>query len=110
MVGIARAQQLAALATNGLRRQAAAGETLAASLTDTQLARITEPGLCHGIAGPIGPPAALPATPEAGMIRTIDVLRRCTFTVEGHDRPAMVADRWGFVLPNGTVEKGRRDA
>ncbi|MFJ7213674.1 AMP-binding protein [Amycolatopsis sp. NPDC098790] len=36
------------------------------------------------------------------------VLRRCTFTVEGQERPAMVADWWAFVLPNGTVEKGRR--
>lgn len=50
-VGIARAQQLAALAVNDLRRQQVAEEALVASLTDTQLDRITEPGLCHGIAG-----------------------------------------------------------
>ncbi len=50
-VGIARAQQLAALATDDLHRQDAAEDTLAASLTDTQLDRITDPGLCHGIAG-----------------------------------------------------------
>ncbi|MBP2328161.1 crotonobetaine/carnitine-CoA ligase [Kibdelosporangium banguiense] len=37
------------------------------------------------------------------------VLRRCTFTVEGHERPAMVADWWTLVLRNGTVEKGRRN-
>jgi lantibiotic biosynthesis protein len=50
-VGIARAQQLAALATEDPRRQQAAEDALAASLTGTQLDRITEPGLCHGIAG-----------------------------------------------------------
>ena len=36
------------------------------------------------------------------------VLRRCVFTVEGADVPAMVADWWTFVLPRGTVEKARR--
>jgi hypothetical protein len=50
-VGIARAQQLAALATDDPRRQDAAEDALAASLTGTQLDQITEPGLCHGIAG-----------------------------------------------------------
>ncbi|WP_210406792.1 lanthionine synthetase C family protein [Prauserella flavalba] len=50
-VGIARAQQLAALATHEPRRRHAAEDALAASLADTQLDRITEPGLCHGIAG-----------------------------------------------------------
>jgi len=50
-VGVARARQLAALATDDLRRAKAAEDALAASLTDTQLDRITEPGLCHGIAG-----------------------------------------------------------
>jgi hypothetical protein len=50
-VGIARAQQLAALATEEPSRQQAAEDALAASLTETQLDRITESGLCHGIAG-----------------------------------------------------------
>lgn len=50
-VGIARAVQLAALATADTQRQAAAENALAASLTDARLDRITEPGICHGIAG-----------------------------------------------------------
>jgi hypothetical protein len=50
-VGIARAQQLASLATDDVRRQEAAEDALAASVADPQLSRITEPGLCHGIAG-----------------------------------------------------------
>lgn len=36
------------------------------------------------------------------------VLRRCTFQVDGHEAPAMVADWWGYVMPRGMVEKGRR--
>jgi carnitine-CoA ligase len=36
------------------------------------------------------------------------VLRRCTFTVVGAERPAMVADWWAYQLPRGLVEKGRR--
>ena len=50
-VGIARAQQLAAISTNDPQRRQAAEDALTACLTDKQLDRITEPGLCHGIAG-----------------------------------------------------------
>jgi hypothetical protein len=50
-VGIARAQQLAGIATGDLRRRTTAEEALTASLTNRQLHRITEAGLCHGMAG-----------------------------------------------------------
>lgn len=50
-VGIARAQQLAAIATHDPGRREAAEDALAACLTDKHLDRITEPGLCHGMAG-----------------------------------------------------------
>lgn len=50
-VGTARAQQLAAIATDDPRRREAAEDALAACLTDKQLGRITEAGLCHGMAG-----------------------------------------------------------
>ncbi|MEV0391774.1 lanthionine synthetase C family protein [Polymorphospora rubra] len=49
--GIARALQLAAIATNQPARQAAAEAVLAACLTSPQLDRLTEPGICHGLAG-----------------------------------------------------------
>ncbi|MEU8299761.1 lanthionine synthetase C family protein [Micromonospora sp. NPDC048909] len=49
--GIARALQLAAIATNQPARQAAAETALAASLTSTQLDQLTDPGICHGLAG-----------------------------------------------------------
>lgn len=50
-VGIARALQLAGIATSNPTRQTAAEEALAACLTERQLDRLTEPGLCHGAAG-----------------------------------------------------------
>ncbi|MFI7048968.1 lanthionine synthetase C family protein [Streptosporangium sandarakinum] len=49
--GIARAQQLAALAAGDPPRRQAAEEALAACLTGRQLRRITDAGLCHGMAG-----------------------------------------------------------
>lgn len=50
--GIARAQQLAALATGDTDRQQCAEHALARCLADpAQLARITDAGLCHGWAG-----------------------------------------------------------
>jgi hypothetical protein len=50
--GIARAQQLAAIATQDVARQEIAESALARCLSDpAQLARITDGGLCHGWAG-----------------------------------------------------------
>lgn len=49
--GIARALQLAAIATKQPHRQAAAETALAASLTSTPLDQLAEPGICHGVAG-----------------------------------------------------------
>lgn len=49
--GIGRALQLAAIAVGDSAGQAAAEQVLAKCLEPTQLARLTEPGLCHGLAG-----------------------------------------------------------
>ncbi|MGW3351749.1 lanthionine synthetase C family protein [Nonomuraea rubra] len=50
--GHARTQQLAALALGDTVRQRQAEHALAACLADpAQLRRLTEPGLCHGVAG-----------------------------------------------------------
>ncbi|WP_150244693.1 lanthionine synthetase C family protein [Nocardiopsis quinghaiensis] len=50
--GLARAQQLAAIATGNTARQRMAETALADCLADpNQLARVHEPGLCHGWAG-----------------------------------------------------------
>ncbi len=49
--GVARAHQLAAIATADPARQQAAEAVLAAHLTDERLAGLAGPGLCHGPAG-----------------------------------------------------------
>lgn len=49
--GIARALQLAAIATNHADRQVEAEAALADCLTTPQLDRLTEAGICHGLAG-----------------------------------------------------------
>jgi hypothetical protein len=49
--GIARALHLAAIATHDPVRRADAEEVLAGCLTDRHLRLLTEPGLCHGLAG-----------------------------------------------------------
>lgn len=50
--GIARAQQIAAIATGDTPRQVTAEHALTACLSDSsQLSRITDVGLCHGWAG-----------------------------------------------------------
>ncbi|MYS23587.1 Lanthionine synthetase C-like protein [Streptomyces sp. DvalAA-14] len=50
--GLARAQQLAAIAVGDTRRQAEAENALVAALTDpAQLKATTDNGLCHGFAG-----------------------------------------------------------
>jgi len=50
--GLARAQQLSALARGDHVRQAAAEQALAACVADpAQLARVIDPHLCHGWAG-----------------------------------------------------------
>ena len=60
--GIARAQQLAALATGDAARRAAAESALAGCLTDPrQVQRITDRNLCHGTAGLFMTAAAITA-------------------------------------------------
>ncbi|WP_129838034.1 lanthionine synthetase C family protein [Streptomyces sp. RFCAC02] len=50
--GLARAQQLAALATGDTARQQAAEVALVRCVNDpVQLSRLTDPALCHGLAG-----------------------------------------------------------
>jgi hypothetical protein len=49
--GIARALQLAGIALGDTARQQHAETALAACLTDTHLDRLTDAGICHGIAG-----------------------------------------------------------
>lgn len=49
--GIARAQHLAGQALNDTKRKRTAEDALMGCLADHQLARLTDTGLCHGLAG-----------------------------------------------------------
>jgi len=49
--GIARALQLAGMATGDRTRKTTAERALAACLSGPQLDRLTDPGICHGLAG-----------------------------------------------------------
>lgn len=76
--GLARAQQLAALALGDTARQLAAEDALAHCLDDSaQVNRLTDPALCHGVAGVLATTwhtardAATPALTE----RVPDLLR-----------------------------------
>jgi hypothetical protein len=69
--GIARALQLAAIVTNNPVRQAAAESVLAACLGGDQLERLTEPGMCHGLAG-----LHRTAARAAADARTPDIARK----------------------------------
>ncbi|MEW1632614.1 lanthionine synthetase C family protein [Streptomyces sp. NPDC093801] len=73
--GLARAQQLAAIALGDRRRQLAVEQSLLVALTDPQqLRKTTDNGLCHGFAGlaHIAARAASDAlAPTAGQLRAV---------------------------------------
>src|SRR6266511_4158651 len=84
--GIARAQQLAALATADTARQDIAEHALAHCLADpTQLARITDTSLCHGWAGLHQ--TAWRAAREARTPAIADALPHLTDLLVRHGRP-----------------------
>ncbi|CAO5152929.1 class I lanthipeptide synthase [Frankia sp. AiPs1] len=99
--GLARAQQLAALAISDQPRQAAAEHALTACLRDpAQLDRLTDPALCHGWAGVVlstwcaaadaatpGPAQTLPSLTRAFLAHT-DSIKPTSGLAHAHlDRP-----------------------
>ncbi|MEU4951729.1 lanthionine synthetase C family protein [Streptomyces lavendulae] len=98
--GLARAQQLAAIALGDRRRQLAAEHSLLAALTDPQqLRKTTDNGLCHGFAGlaHIASRAASDAlAPTAGQLRAVLPALLSAVHPPGSD-PATAAA--GFIQP-----------
>lgn len=93
--GIARAQQLAAIATGDTKRQQAAEEHLATCLSDpVQLARLTDAGLCHGWAGVYQ--TAWRAAHDAATPALHPILPQLADGLACHAAPA-VADGHGFL-------------
>ncbi|MFJ3185296.1 lanthionine synthetase C family protein [Streptomyces halstedii] len=100
--GIARAQQLAALALSDPARRRAAEDTVAAILTDPlQLARITDSTLCHGWAGLLTLTRAVAAdSPSPDRFTPIiqDLHRRLTADWEHLPKPGFMEGRTGAQL------------
>ncbi|MGW9356484.1 lanthionine synthetase C family protein [Streptomyces diastaticus] len=100
--GIARAQQLAALALGDTARRRAAEDTVAAILTDPlRLARITNSTLCHGWAGLLTLTRAVAAdSPSPDRFTPIiqDLHRRLTADWEHLPKPGFMEGRAGAQL------------
>ncbi|MEV7124001.1 lanthionine synthetase C family protein [Kitasatospora griseola] len=110
--GIARAQQLATLALGDTARQHAAEDALAHCLADPrQLARITDPALCHGWAGVIATAwhaAADAATPRIAQ-HLNQILRHFLDHTHGlphQAHPGLVEGSAGVALTLHTVATG----
>jgi lantibiotic biosynthesis protein len=106
--GLARAQQIAAIATHDTARQEMAESALARCLSDpAQLTRITDGGLCHGWAGLYQTAwrAALDArTPEIRMGLSPVVDRLVRFARAGQPEQAEQASRSSGTTADGLLE------
>jgi hypothetical protein len=106
--GVARAQQLAAIAIGDVRRQHMAEHAIAGCLADpNQVGAITDPGLCHGLAGLVQTAwrAAADATAPgiaAALPRLIDAL---TDAPPAPDPGLLLGDA-GLALARLTVNRG----
>ncbi|MCZ4102543.1 lanthionine synthetase LanC family protein [Streptomyces sp. H39-C1] len=100
--GIARAQQLAALALGDPARRQAAEDTVVRTLTDPcHLARITDATLCHGWAGLITLARAVAAdspTPERFTPAIADLHQRLTIDLARLRKPGFMEGRSGAQL------------
>lgn len=108
--GLARAQQLAAIARRDHDRQVAAEHALAQCLADpTQLARLTDPYLCHGWAGLVATvwyAAADAATPAlaAHLPGLCDALiTHATATSSADPLPGLIEGRAGVAITLHTI-------
>lgn len=111
--GLARAQQLAALATGDTARQHAAEDALIRCLDDpVQLARITDPALCHGWAGVLA--TAWHAAADAATPALTDRLPGLLGALLDHARdsppdtlPGLVEGSAGIALTLHSIATGR---
>ncbi|MFF3277223.1 lanthionine synthetase C family protein [Streptomyces chrestomyceticus] len=110
--GLARAQQLAALALGDRVRQQAAEEALARCLSDpAQLARISDPALCHGFAGLLATAwhaAADAVTPAIAdhLPHLLDTLLAHAYDAPPDPLPGLVEGRAGIALTLHTLATG----
>ncbi|GGQ42956.1 lanthionine synthetase C family protein [Couchioplanes azureus] len=107
--GVARAQQLAALATADHTRRAAAEQALAACLLSPQLDRLSDAGLCHGVAGlyQTAYRAAADATTLAIAQELPAVAERLTATASRDADGGFLTGRTGVALTLHTIRSGQ---
>ncbi|MEN8649452.1 lanthionine synthetase C family protein [Streptomyces sp. 21So2-11] len=110
--GLARAQQLAALALRDRVRQKAAEDALARCLSDPfQLARISDPALCHGLAGllattwHVAADAATPALTDH-LPHLLDRLLAHTRDTPSGALPGLIEGSAGIALTLHTLATG----
>ncbi|WP_038842726.1 lanthionine synthetase C family protein [Salinispora arenicola] len=103
--GIARALQLAAIATKQTVRQVAAEAALARCLSSPQLDRLTEPGICHGLAGlyVTAHRAATDARTPGITMRLPALAERLTRSEPGRSQAGFLTGRTGWSLAMQTV-------
>lgn len=105
--GIARAQQLAAIATGDRIRQVAAEEALAACLTRPQVDRITDSGICHGYAGLYQTAfRAVTDSPNCAIAQRLPALA-AVLTNDVPDHDGFLTGRSGLALTLQTVRSGK---
>ena len=108
--GIARAQQLAALALDDPHRRLAAEDALLRALTDpASLGRVTDASLCHGWAGLVSVARAVaddsPAPARFAPLIS-DLASRLAATAEDLPKPGFMEGRAGAHLAMGTDTTG----
>ncbi|MGQ0841491.1 lanthionine synthetase C family protein [Actinokineospora sp.] len=108
--GVARAQQLAGLATSDTTRQHGAEAAMLACLRDpAQLDRLTDPGLCHGTSGMLQTACRMAAdapTPDlAGELPNLTA-RLLTQLSTAPDDPELLDGRTGIALALHTAATG----
>ncbi|MDF9813202.1 lanthionine synthetase C family protein [Streptomyces sp. SPB162] len=110
--GLARAQQLAAIALGDATRQEAAEDALDQCLSDPlQLARIVDPALCHGLAGLLATTwhaAADASTPDLGahLPRLLDALLAHARDTPPETLPGLIEGSAGIALTLHTAATG----
>lgn len=106
--GIGRALQLAAIATGDRTRKTAAELTLAACLTGPQLDRLTDAGICHGLAGlyQTAYRAAADASNPAIAQRLPALAALITSTQPGDDNGFLTGNT-GVALTTETIRTGQ---
>lgn len=106
--GIARALQLAAIATGDRTRKTAAELALAACLTGPQLDRLTDVGICHGLAGLYQTAyRAAAAASNPAIAQRLPALAALLTSKELGDDDGFLTGNTGVALATETIRTGQ---